>query len=1067
MKNNKGFTFVELLVVIALLSIVLILTISQVQRVNNNSKIKLCKNKLSLIEESLNLYLDNNRDLFSNSGLCEEEPVSNSCYTSVLKIAEQGIIDYDKDKNIINPVNNKILNDYKVKIIYDSSNDKFSSEIQKENETVSDKNYDTICGKSTGIKEEDNDKSIFDKKSYGFNVIKIEEDGSEVVINFNAVEKAPNEIGNYCKDLNFDRKDEYSYVNYEIENDTTVNCRYKKGIRYSLSIIKGNGIVIDNIDKYTNKKYKLNESVTIKFRIEGNYLYDFFSCNVSDSCEYNPNDSTIKVTFKNEEDIVLTINSKDMLNVKMFYENPDTDFYDYDSSGDKLVATDVDAENYCKSNVRNNYEYFMYDSSDNSCYYKLKRTNLSFDLSDTNIVSVLVDPGSKTMSATTSTINDYYKYGQKITLKVNYKNGYEYDSIVCISGECTLNDNGTITLVSYADSASITPKSKKVPPKYMVYHHYQDADDINGYSSVLISNDDFVNDSVTESNLLTTYCDATVGIYKYVSAISFYNSSNYEINCYYDRSESVLVEFDATLNNIKTNSSLSNFSLTLTPNNSKDVSASIIDLSSSTSRSHTYRYGQEIVLTISGYVNVPNKEPVTCNSNNECIINTNGTFKTTLNNKITFKPGTVEYKVYNHYQDADDINGYNTEVGTSKNVSMTNTDSTNYANVCAKQSNKNSTFTYNGSLSYLDSSKKEIDCYFDRNTYTVTFVKGNASAFDSHVSQINIVPASSIVLGLTSLTNNSTAIKYRHGQEIIINKSDFATDFQLDSVMCSDSNLCTIGKDGVTRVKVPTNNNLKVYVKSKPTEIEYMVYHHYQDADDINGYTADFVETTGIVLSVGDDTNYNNKCNQSKDGFTYNKTISYLDRSKKEINCYYDRNESLSVTFDSTDLNNIKTKSSLSNFALTLTPNTSKDVATTTINLSSPGTHTYRHGQEIVLTISGYVNVPGVDAVTCDSNNECIINSNGIFKTTLDKNIKFKAGTVEYKVYNHYQDADNVNGFTSELGDPVTISMAVDDNTNRNNICAKQNNKGTHTLKTAISYLDSSRKEINCYFERK
>lgn len=63
---------------------------------------------------------------------------------------------------------------------------------------------------------------------------------------------------------------------------------------------KGNGIVIDNIDKYTNKKYKLNESVTIKFRIEGNYFMnnDSISCNVSDSCEYNPNDSTIKVTFK-------------------------------------------------------------------------------------------------------------------------------------------------------------------------------------------------------------------------------------------------------------------------------------------------------------------------------------------------------------------------------------------------------------------------------------------------------------------------------------------------------------------------------------------------------------------------------------------------------------------------------------------------------------------------------------------------------------------------------------------------------------------------------------------------
>ena len=1075
MKKNNGFTFVELLVVIALLSIVLILTISQVQRVNNNSKIKLCKNKLSLIEESLNLYLTNNRSLFSKGGLCDEKPVSGICYTSVLKIAKQGIIDYDKDENIINPVNNKLLNDYKVKIIYDSNNDKFSSEIQikKENETVSDENYDTICGKSTGIKEEDNDRSFFEKKSYDFKIITIEEDGSENELDSgqNSVEKAINEIGNYCKSLSFKGIEDYSYVSYDIKDENTVNCIYKKGIRYSLSIINGNGIVIDNIDKYTNKKYKLNESVIINFRIEGNYLYDSISCNTSNatSCEYNPDDSTIKVTFKNKEDIVLTINSKDMLNVGMYYENPDEDNkYDTDTSNNQLFATVDEAKEYCNNHIKENYVFNKetgYNENTNGCYYKLKRTNLSFDLSDTNIVSVLVDPGSNTMSGTITTITGY-KYGQKITLKVNYKNGYEYDSIVCISGECTLNDDGTITLVSYADSVSITPKSKKIPPKYMIYHHYQDADDINGYSSVLISNDEPVNDSDTESNLFPTYCDATVGIYKYVSTISFYNSSNHEINCYYDRSESVLVEFDATLNNIKTKSSLSNFALTLTPNNSKDVSTSIIDLSSSTSRSHTYRYGQEIVLTISGYSNVPNKEPVTCNSNNECIINTNGTFKTTLSNNLTFKPGTVEYKVYNHYQDADDINGYSTEVGTSENVSMTNTDSTNYANVCGKQSNKNSTYTYNSSLSYLDSSKKEIDCYFDRNTYTVTFVKGNASAFDSHVSKINIVPASSIVLDLTSLTNNSTAIKYRHGQEIIINKSDFATDFQLDSVTCSDSNQCTIGKDGVARVNVPTNNNLKVYVKSKPTEIEYMVYHHYQDADDINGYTAVFVKTIGIVLSVGDDKNYNNECNQSKDGFTYNKTISYLDRSKKEINCYYDRNESVSVTFDSTNLNNIKTKSSLTNFALTLTPNTSKDVATTTINLSSPGTHTYRYGQEIVLTISGYVNVPGVEPVTCNSNNECIINSNGTFKTTLNNKITFKPGTVEYKVYNHYQDVDNVNGFTSELADPVTISMAVADDINRNNICAKQNNKGTHTFKKAISYLDSSKKEINCYFER-
>lgn len=1069
MKNNKGFTFVELLVVIALLSIILILTISQVQRVNNNSKIKLCKNKLSLIEESLNLYLTNNRSLFSKGGLCDGEPVSGICYTSIKTIADQDIIDYDKDKDktIINPVNNEILNDYIVKIIYDSSNDKFSSEIQikKENETVSDENYDTICGKSTGIKEEDNDKSFFEKKSYDFKIITIEEDGSEHELDSgqNSVEKAINEIGNYCKSLSFKGIEDYSYVSYDIKDENTVNCIYKKGIRYSLIIDKDDNVILEDFNE--EKRYKLNESVTIKVKFNQNYLYDENKsyCDVPESCEYNKEDSTIKITFNAGKDIKLTIKSRYMLDVGMYYENPDEENkYDTDINNNKLFVTDDEAKSYCEANVKENYVFEEYNSE--KCYYKLKRTNLSFDLKDTNIVSVLVNPGSKTMSGTTTKITGFYKYGQKITLKVNYKNGYEYGSIVCMSGECTLNDDGTITLVSYADSVTITPQSKKIPPKYIVYHHYQDADDINGYSSVLISNSDGVSETMTEANVKTKYCQKVSG-YTYISAISFYNTTNHEVNCYYDRDESVTVTFDQLLYNVRNNSSLDDFDLKLTPNNSKDVSTIDGILRDTSKNKHTYRYGQEIVLTISGYSNVPNKEPVTCNSNNECIINTNGTFKTTVSNNLTFKPGTVEYKVYNHYQDADDINGYSTEVGTSENVSMTNTDSTNYANVCGKQSNKNSTYTYNSSLSYLDSSKKEIDCYFDRNKYKVTFVKGNAIAFDSNVSKINIVPASSIVLGLTSLTNNSTAIEYRHGQEIIINKSDFVTDYQLDSVTCSDSNQCTIGKDGVARVNVPTNNNLKVYVKSKPTEIEYMVYHHYQDADDINGYTSNFVKTKGIVLSDGDVKNYNNECNQSKDGFTYNETISYLDRSKKEINCYYDRNESVSVTFDSKDLNNIKTN--LSDFALTLTPNTSKDVATTTINLSSPGTHTYRYGQEIVLTISGYVNVPGVEPVTCNSNNECIINSNGTFKTTLNNKITFKPGTVEYKVYNHYQDVDNVNGFTSELADPVTISMAVADDINRNNICEKQKNKGTHTLKTAISYLESSRKEINCYFERK
>ena len=1054
MKNNKGFTFVELLVVIALLGVVLILTISQVQRVNNNSKIKLCKNKLSLIEESLNLYLDNNRDLFSKSGLCEEEPVSNICYTSVLKIADHGIIDYDKNKNIINPVNNKILNDYKVKIIYDSSNDKFSSEIQKENETVSDKNYDTICGKSTGIKEEDNDKSIFEKKSYDFNIIKIEEDGSEAVLNFDGAEKALNEIGNYCKDLNFDGKDEYSYVNYEIENDTTVNCRYKKGIRYSLSIIKGNGIVIDNIDNYTNKKYKLNESVTIKFRIEGNYLYDSISCNVSDSCEYNPNDSTIKVKFKSEEDIVLTINSKDMLNVKMFYENPDTDFYDYDSLGDKLVVTDVEAENYCKSNVRNNYEYSMYDSSDNSCYYKLKRTNLSFDLSDINIVSVLVDPGSKTMSGTTSTINDYYKYGQKIILKVNYKNGYEYDSIVCISGECTLNEDGTITLVSYADSVSIAPKSKKTPPKYMVYHHYQDADDVNGYSSILKNNSVAVDDTISDSTLLSRLCNM-VENYNYISSISYYDKSNHEVNCYYDRKL-----FNVTFR--KGDKYVSGFNLAPS-SNSAVTNANITD----SSVNKTYRFGQEILTSISEYSSDYEYKSIICSDNTKCSISKNGIGKVIVpandNLTVTYNSQDVvqTFNIYYHYQDANDGNGYSVLKNYTTNISLpanydssdpdsTNRDLINSKKICESESVA-SHYTYNNNLSYLDRSKKEINCYFDRELVSVTFDKS-----DSYVTGVTVAPTDNNSVGSTSITSTTT-YKYRYGQEVFMKINGYVNDYMYKEVSCSNGTLCTIGNDGTT--KVVANENITVKPISKPIEIPYKVYNHYQDANDGNGYTAEYIETVGIVLSLGDDTNYDNVCSKkSIDHFTYNKYISYLDRSKKEINCYFDR-ELVSVTFD---------KSDSYVTGVTVAPTDNNSVGSTSI--TSTTTYKYRYGQEVFMKINGYVNDYMYKEVSCSNSNQCTIGNDGTTKVkptgTLTVKPISKPIELAYKLYNHYQDSNNINGYTIlELKD-INVVLSIGDSANVTNFCGQEGKTG-YDFFNAASYLDRSKKEINCYFNIK
>lgn len=90
----------------------------------------------------------------------------------------------------------------------------------------------------------------------------------------------------------------------------------------------------------------------------------------------------------------------------MYYENPDEENkYDTDINNNKLFVTDDEAKSYCEANVKENYVFEEYNSE--KCYYKLKRTNLSFDLKDTNIVSVLVNPGSKTMSGTTTKITGF------------------------------------------------------------------------------------------------------------------------------------------------------------------------------------------------------------------------------------------------------------------------------------------------------------------------------------------------------------------------------------------------------------------------------------------------------------------------------------------------------------------------------------------------------------------------------------------------------------------------------------------------------------------------------------
>ena len=242
------------------------------------------------------------------------------------------------------------------------------------------------------------------------------------------------------------------------------------------------------------------------------------------------------------------------------------------------------------------------------------------------------------------------------------------------------------------------------------------------------------------------------------------------------------------------------------------------------------------------------------------------------------KPIEIPYKVYNHYQDANDGYGYTAEYIETIGIVLSLGDDTNYDNVCRKKSIDH--FTYNKNISYLDRSKKEINCYFDRELVSVTFDKS-----DSYVTGVTVAPTDNNSVGSTSITSTTT-YKYRYGQEVFMKINGYVNDYMYNEVRCINSTLCTIGKDGTT--KVVANENMTVKPISKPIELAYKLYNHYQDSNNINGYTILELKDINVVLSLGDSANVTNFCSkEGKNGYYLLNAVSYLDRSKNEINCYF------------------------------------------------------------------------------------------------------------------------------------------------------------------------------------
>ena len=142
MKNKKGFTLVELLAVIVLISLIMVIVVPQVQKVAKQSKVKLCKSKITLAEEALNLWGQDNYRCFSREDGCNMldncDTVDDTIICSVKfnDLAKNNLVNYDQKVNdvdtIINPIDNSSLNNLEFRVKYDSKTKTISSTTSQE-----------------------------------------------------------------------------------------------------------------------------------------------------------------------------------------------------------------------------------------------------------------------------------------------------------------------------------------------------------------------------------------------------------------------------------------------------------------------------------------------------------------------------------------------------------------------------------------------------------------------------------------------------------------------------------------------------------------------------------------------------------------------------------------------------------------------------------------------------------------------------------------------------------------------------------------------------------------------
>ena len=132
MKRKNGFTLVEILVTISLLSLIMIIVVPSVISINKKVKNKLYNTKVSQAEKATLLWAQDNRNcLSSDDASCmlsknkgcktlENDENKIECTITMGELAANNLIKYDDEakEEIYSPIDNASMNDVEISFVY-------------------------------------------------------------------------------------------------------------------------------------------------------------------------------------------------------------------------------------------------------------------------------------------------------------------------------------------------------------------------------------------------------------------------------------------------------------------------------------------------------------------------------------------------------------------------------------------------------------------------------------------------------------------------------------------------------------------------------------------------------------------------------------------------------------------------------------------------------------------------------------------------------------------------------------------------------------------------------------